>query len=495
MNPLDWIALSAFFAVSVAIGIWSFTRIRQSEDFYVAGGKLPWWLSGVSHHVSGYSGVVFTGYAALAYSNGISLYFWWALNITVACIIGSALIAPRWARLRTALNIESPTEFLLTRYNLPTQQLISWLGILLKLLDTAGKYAAIGVLLYGFAGVPIHYGILLAGSVAMLYVTIGGLWADTLNDFFQFLIQVAAGLAMFFIVLSQLREMNLNYINMWDELSPGNSDPFNEPYTLAFVICFSITGFLSFSGGTWNLAMRFIASDSGQSARKAMRLSAVLYLIWPLILFAPMWASPLLLPDLPESDQTEVYSMLAVKFLPSGLVGLVLASMFAATLSMVASDANAISSVLSRDILPQITKKMRTSEGYTPLWMARLVTFVFTLCTLGIALNSDRFGGIIGLIVRWFGGLLGPAAIPMILGLVPFYKYCGPIAAWTSIISGLLSFIVVNYGIEDASMAVSVGTPVITSLTIFTFMALAGRLRPVPARVDDLMRKLSHDSH
>ena len=57
-----------------------------------------------------------------------------------------------------------------------------------------------------------------------------------------------------------------------------------------------LINFLSYNGGTWNLAQRFIAAPTAAAARKAALLSAALYLIWPLVLFFPMWASPLLLP-------------------------------------------------------------------------------------------------------------------------------------------------------------------------------------------------------
>lgn len=493
MQTPDWITLSLFFIIMIGIGLNAYRRVKGTKDFYVAGGGLPWWLAGISHHVSGYSGVVFTGYAALAYATGFNLYVWWALNVTIACLLGAWLIVPRWARLRDALQIQSPTEYLKVRYDIKTQQVIAWLGVLLKLLDTAGKYAAIGVLFYGFTGIPIIYGVLISGVVAMIYVTVGGLWADTMNDFFQFLVGVAAGIIMFFVVQSHLGDIGTNYLDMWDRLPAGNSDWFNGQYSPLFFASFAFVCFLSYNGGTWNLASRFIASPDGKQARRAMILSASLYLVWPLILFAPMWAAPLLIPDVPAGQQTQIYSMLTLKYLPAGFVGVILASMFAATLSMVASDANAISSVLSRDILPLISKKVKRANGETPLWMARTVTFTFTLCTIVLALNQEHFGGIIGLIVVWFGGLIGPASIPMVLGLLPFYKHCGPKIAITSMLIGLAVFAGTKLFVTAPSMALSVGGPVFCSLVFFTLAAIVARKNPVKPEVDALMHKLSRD--
>ena len=203
----------------------------------------------------------------------------------------------------------------------------------------------------------------------------------------------------------------------------------------------------------------------------------------------PMWAAPLLIPAL-ESPEN-VYSIMALQYLPAGLIGLVLASMFAATMSMTASDANTVSSVLGRDILPIAFPKLKREDGSIPLWIARLITFSFIFISILIALNNEKFGGILGLIIKWFGGLVGPASIPMVLGLVPLWKHCGPVAAFASIISGLATFMFVNFAMTDASLAASVGSPVIVSLGVFTLFEFVSRLRKltVSEEVETMMSK------
>ena len=94
MGTLDWVVIAGYFLVMVWIGWWSKRRIKNASDFFVAGGKVPWWLVGISHHMSGYSAAVFVGYAALAYTTGFAVYVWWALSITAACVIGTIFFAP-----------------------------------------------------------------------------------------------------------------------------------------------------------------------------------------------------------------------------------------------------------------------------------------------------------------------------------------------------------------------------------------------------------------
>ena len=85
MHAFDWLVLILYFLVMIGIGWWAKRRVKNAADFFTAGGKMPWWLCGISHHMSGYSAAVFVAYAAIAYTTGFALYVWWAVGITIAC--------------------------------------------------------------------------------------------------------------------------------------------------------------------------------------------------------------------------------------------------------------------------------------------------------------------------------------------------------------------------------------------------------------------------
>ncbi|MDR8390059.1 Na+:solute symporter [Aliifodinibius sp. S!AR15-10] len=491
MQQLDWIVIFLFFLVMVIIGFWSFREVDDSGDFFVAGGKLPWWLSGISHHISGYSGAVFVAYAGLAYTHGFTIYIWWAFTIAIGIFVGSVFIAPRWSRLRAKLNIESPTEYLKTRYNLQTQQLMAWSGVLLKLFDVGAKWAAIAVLLNVFTGTSLVVGILLAGGISLIYITVGGLWADVWTDLAQFVVQIVAGLAMFFIVLDILGGAS-SLFTIWDQLPEANGQLFNDPYTPGFALAFLFINLLSYNGGTWNLATRYISSPSGSDARKAALLSGVLYLVWPLILFFPMWAAPIILPNL--EDPTQSYALITQELLPPGMVGLVLASMFANTMSMTSSDSNTISSVITRDILPNLSDRFKNLKKKKSLQVARLSTFAFTALTLVIAINADSFGGVLGLIISWFAAIVGPISVPMILGLLPAFRHCNSRTAIISIVAGLLAFVVSKYAF-DSPQVVEIASPLFVSFLLYVTMGWFNRNNKVPGEVDELLDKLKLDKH
>ncbi len=467
MGAIDYVVIALFFTLLIGTGVWAYYRkVRDSGDFFVAGGKLPWWLAGISHHVSGYSGAVFVAYAALAYTHGISVYVWWALTIFTGLMVGSFFMAPAWVKLRIRLNIQSPTEYLLNRYNRTTQQLIAWSGVILKLFDIAAKWAAIAILLNGFTGLPVVAGILLAGGISLIYISLGGIWADVWNDLFQFVIQLVAGITMLVVVISHLGGWQ-EAIHIWERLPEGNTDPFRSPYGIWFVLTFLVLNFLSYNGGTWNLATRFISQPSASSVRKSARLSAMLYLLWPLVLFFPMWCTPVFFPQLENPENS--YAMLALEFLPAGLIGLVLASMFANTLTMTSSDANTITAVLNRDIFPFLFPGRR--ERIRTLRVIRLTSATFLALTIVIALNADYFGGVLGLIISWFAALIGPVSIPMMMGLLPVFNRMDHRAALLSIGSGFLTFVITKFMVE-VPLAAEIGSPVAVAFVVYCLVGL-----------------------
>jgi Na+/proline symporter len=485
MQLLDWIVLLLFFGGMLALGLWSyFFKNDDTEDYYVASGDVPWWLAGISHHISGYSGAVFVAFAGLAYNYGFSLYVWWALTVGIGILVGAKIFAVYWVRSRKNLLIQSPLEFLAKRYNVLTQQIMAWCGVLLKIFDIAAKWAAIAILIKVIAGVPLIKGILVSGLISLLYITFGGLWAVMATDLIQFLVQIAAGIVMFIIVVMRLGGSH-SIIGMWDQLPAENSHLFNSPYTVGFTLVFLLINFLSYNGGNWGLATRYISSPDEKQASKAAYLSGVLYLVWPLILFFPMWAAPIILPNL--AHPVDSYGLLMLKLLPPGLLGLVSASLFAATMSMVASDITTLSAVITRDILPVISKRFKGKKA--SLIVARVTTFIYAGLTIAVASQYQRFGGVIGLIVSWFGALVGPIAVPLLLGLLPKFRSCGPTAAISSIVGGLVAFIVTK-SIVFGSLAFDVGLPVIISTIIYLGFAWLTPLGQVSAETDHLLQAL-----
>ncbi|MBO1337140.1 sodium:solute symporter family protein [Streptomyces sp. VRA16 Mangrove soil] len=498
MNSLDWVVLIGYFGIMVAIGIWSHKRVDNVSDFFTAGGKMPWWLSGISHHMSGYSAVMFTGYAGIAYTYGVTSFVTWSFPIAIGIAIGANLFAPRINRLRSRLHVASPLEYLKNRYNLPTQQALAWSGMLLKIVDVAAKWAAIATLLSVFTGISLNQGILITGAITAVYCTIGGLWADALTELGQFIIQLLAGVSMFVAVVIKLNDKNIGFFDAWNQPElQGHGKPLVGQYGAVFLLAFLFIKLFEYNGGMLNQAQRYMATGSAKEATRSARLSAILWLVWPVVLFFPMWMSPLLV-HAQKPDGSDSYGLMTEQLLPHGLLGLVIVGFFSHTMAMCSSDANAIAAVFTRDIAPVVSAKARTWNQRSGLIAARLTTVVFLGLSMAVAtqVNSPTFKDIITVVIKWVAGLMGPIAIPMMLGLLRYFRKSGPTAALTSWAMGLFAFYLVNYPIDDAieggvALQYQVSVPLAVSLVLYIAI---GFIKPedTPER-DALIERINTD--
>ncbi|MEU1471946.1 sodium:solute symporter family protein [Streptomyces sp. NPDC005761] len=480
MAPLDWAALGGYFLVMLLIGLWSHKRVGDVSDYFTGGGRMPWWLSGISHHMSGYSAAVFVAYAAIAYSYGITVYIWAFLPLALGTGVGAWLFAPRWNRLRQRYAVASPLEYLAKRYNVPTQQALAWSGALLKVFDVAAKWASVAVLLNVFTGMSMTAGILITGVVTLLYCTVGGLWADALTDFGQFIIQGFAALAMVWVVLDRLGDGISGLGTIWHRLPEGHGHPLVGPYTATFLGAYVVVKLFEYNGGMWNLAQRYMATDTPKAARRSAGLSAVLYVVWPAVLLFPPLAAAVLLPDI--TDPQKVYALMAESYLPAGLVGLTLAGMFSHTMAMASSDANAVSAVVTRDIIPALVRGARNLPPATGLLVARVCTVVFITISMAVAIEADHFGGVLGIIVGLVAAVMGPISIPMLLGLLPLFRRCGPRAALSSWALGLAGYVLVKFVLDSTDQTLIIVTPLVTSLVVYV---VVGLLAPEPDATAD----------
>src|SRR5690625_7454752 len=95
---------------------------------------------------------------------------------------------------------------------------MAWSGVRIKLFDIAAKWASIGILLNVFTGISIRVGMIISGIVTLIYIAIGGLWADVVNDLFGLVIQVISGLIMFSLVLFYLGGGFSGMFTLWCRL-------------------------------------------------------------------------------------------------------------------------------------------------------------------------------------------------------------------------------------------------------------------------------------
>ncbi len=210
-----------------------------------------------------------------------------------------------------------------------------------------------------------------------------------------------------------------------------------------------------------------------------------------------MWCAPLLV-DAQKPDASDSYALMTEQLLPHGLLGLVVVGFFSHTMAMCSSDANAIAAVFTRDIAPVFSKAARNWNARAGLLAARLSTLGFLGLSMALAtqINSPTFKDIISVVIKWVAGLMGPIAIPFMLGLLRRFRKSGPTAALTSWAAGLLAFYFTNYNFDgsvktDVALQYQVALPLAISLVLYVVI---GFIKPedTPER-DAVIERINTD--
>jgi len=413
MNNLaiaDYAVICGFFVVMVAIGLYFHGRMRNMSDFFSGGKQVPWWLAGVSFYMCSFSALGFVAYSALAYQYGwIAVTIYW---LTVpSMIIGAYFFAARWRRVAQT----SPLEYIEQRFGNPMRQALVWLGIPYRVLDDSLKLLAIGTVVAVGLGFPIEIAIIASGVIMISYTFMGGLWAALVADFIQFIVLLAAVIVLPFLVFERAGGLS----GFLDNIPAGFFNLTNEKYSFSYILIFFFIILLNYST-SWALVQRYYSVSSDKNARKVGYLVAVLNLIGPPIFYIPAMVARVFLPDIPNTNNyNDVYAIVCKTVLPVGMLGMIIAAMFSATMSMLAGDFNAVASVLTNDVFKRMIS--RQASGKLLLVVARLNTLIIGGVVIGTTFLIRQAQGtddLFRVMVKIFGLLLPPVALPMLLGML-----------------------------------------------------------------------------
>ena len=430
LKPIDYILVIIYGFFVAGLGYWAKRLVKNPNDYFAGGKRVPWWLAAISHHMSGYSALTFVGFGSLAYVSGFSAWTFFSLPIFLAMIIGAYVWAPRWSRLK----VMTPIEYLEQRFNNKIRQLFAWSGIGIKFIDEGAKLYSLAMIVHVVTGWPLQEVIVACGIITVIYLFFGGLWATVLTDFAQFVIQFSITLIVVPIVLKMVGGMS----GLVAQMPPANRGFFSAQVTPSFIFVYFFVILLSYNGGQWGLAQRFYSIGKPRDARKAAFLSAFLFLIYPLAIFIPVWATRTIVG--PISNGEHAYILVAEKVLSNispGFLGLLIASMFAATMSMVDTDLNALAAVFTKDIYQRTFNK--NASDVLLLRVGMIATAVLGMLTIGAALLTIQLQGAFKASVEWFAAILGPVSIPLLFGMI-YRKATWKGALWSWIL-GFATFV------------------------------------------------------
>jgi len=456
LSTLDWTIVGVYFAVSLIVGIWVSKQAGQdTKSFFLAGRNMPWWLLGVSMVATTFSTDTPNLVTDLVRQNGVSgNWAWWAFLLTGMLTV--FVYANLWHRSGVLTDI----EFYELRYSGKAAAFLRgfralYLGLVFNVLVMgAVSLAAVkfGEIVLGWPG---WMTLTIACSITLAYSALGGLKAVIITDFVQFTLAMIGSIwGMFYILgLPEIGGLSnlISHANVTDKIAlfPDLSNP--NVWVPVLLVPLAVQWWASYypgsePGGGGYIAQRMFSAKDEQNAVGATFLFNVAHYAlrpWPWILIA--LSSLVIFPELTDLQQAfpnlpadklghDVAYPAMLTLLPSGLLGLVAASLIAAFMSTMSTQVNLGASYLVNDfyhrfIKPQASEKELVMAG-------RLFSVVSIILGGGLGLLLSSAGQIFTLLLMIGAGT----------GLIYILRwFWWRINAYTEIVAMVSSLIIAGY--------------------------------------------------
>ena len=434
LSYLDWGIIVIFFMLSLGIGVWSSKKAgKDLESFFLAGKEMSWWLLGISMVATTFSTDTPNLVTDLVRQKGVSgNWAWWAFLLTGMLTV--FVYAKLWKRSEILTDI----EFYELRYSGKAAAFLRgfralYLGLVFNVLVMGA--VSLAAVKFGeiVLGVPGWITLLVACSITLIYSALGGLKAVIITDFIQFIFAMVGSIWATIHILS-LPEIGglanlVSHENVVGKLSlfPDLSNP--DAWIPVLFVPLAVQWWASYypgsePGGGGYIAQRmFSAKDESHAMGATFLFNIAHYGIrpWPwilialssLIIFPELSDIQKAFPDLPEGKLGHDIAYPAMlTLLPSGLLGIVSASLIAAFMSTMSTQLNLGASYLVNDfyyrfIRPDCSKKELVN-------VARIFTVVTIILGAGLGLTLKSAGQAFNLllmigagtgliyILRWF---------------------------------------------------------------------------------------------
>lgn len=425
---LDYIAIFLYLLLMAGIGLFFKWYVKDVNAFTKGSGAIPWVAAGISNFMAMFSTFVFVAYAGIAYEHGM-------VSVTVftstvpACIIAAMIFAKRWRR----AGVSTPIEYLERRFSSSVRQTIGWVGILLRILDNMVRLYAIGIFLTAVTPLSLEWCLVISSFIVITFTLFGGLWAVSIMGTVQFIILIFTSIILLYLSLAKVGGLATLI-----SLAPEHFDFFNGPKGAIFWLAVYYLMIIIKYNENWIFIQRFYSVKDEKSAIKVGYLSALLFALIPAVFMIPPIVSYVLFPGLPDKEMA--YVAISSNLLPAGVMGVMIASMFAATMSSLNAEYNVIASVLSKDVYQRLINKNATDHRL--LFVAKASTVLVGLLVLLGGLYIKNFGGAFEANKLFTGIFAIPIGVPLVLGIVskrPTVK-----GALLTVVVGALAGLVLN---------------------------------------------------
>ncbi len=435
----DYSVIAVYFLVLLGFGFLFKNMNKTTKDYFAGSGSMLWWLVGATAFMNMFSAWTFTGASGQAYNTGFQVAILFLGN-AVGYIINSQFVG---GKIRQS-GVTTPVEIIRRRYGKVNEQVFTWTRFPISLIQAGTWLSALGVFMASAFGWEPAVAVIICGIIVTIMTLLGGSWAVIASDYLQMLVVMTLSIATAVVILIKTGGIE-NIIGQFYEARPTQSF-ITSDYN--FISLFFLWGFFTvirsiFSVNNMFDSYRYLCASDTRNAQKGARLSCALMFVGALIWFVPSWAAaPLfpidtlkeMFPNLRNVGEA-TYLVMVNQFMPAGMTGLLLAGVFAATMSSMDSALNTNAGIFIRNFYLPVVNKKATDQQLFALSKVVVVIFGILVVCVGLFINTLRHLTLFDIVLRISSLIMFPAWIPLVLGF--FVKKVPDWAAWATLLVGM----------------------------------------------------------
>ncbi|MEC9476775.1 MAG: sodium/solute symporter [Planctomycetota bacterium] len=445
---LDYTVLALYLTLMVAVGIYFARRGSTTDDFFLAGRKIPWWAAGLSVFGTQLSAITFMAIPATSYGSDWRRFVGSVMLLPVMLLVIYCFL-PLFRR----LDVTTAYEYLEARFSVTVRVLASAIFILFQLGRMGIVLLLPAIALSAVTAMDTYLCIALMGILATIYTVLGGISAVIWTDVLQVFVLIGGALLCLIVTIQDVggwavmiesaQAVDKFHIFDWRWSS-------SDMVAWVLMVGFLFTNLVPYTSDQ-TVIQRYLTTPDEKQAAKGLWLNLIITIPTGLLFYGlgtalyVYYTSHTLEQAMLPAATDQLVPWFVVTHLPSGVAGVVVAAIFAAAMSSLDSSMNSISAAVVNDFVGRFSAAGRQHDF---LKLARRLTLVLgvigtgaamMLATFEIKYLFDFFQKVLGL---FGGGLVG------VFLLAVFTRRCNATGALAGLLTGAATTMAVAFGTD-----------------------------------------------
>ena len=389
-----WAVVGVYALLMVAMAVYFIRKKKDENDYFRGGNRIPWYVAGMSIFATMLSSITFIAIPTQAYLQD------WRYFVMAFFIIGMAPVAiyyylPFFCR----LGITSAYEYLEKRFNLGVRLFGSAAFIVFMVCRVAVVTLLPAIALNAVTGISIDACILICGVLTMIYCSLGGLEAVIWSDFVQGIVLMGGAVSVLVILIMKTGPDGAHFSTFWNVADAYGKNKmwdfrllFTQPVFWVVAVQGLISNLSSYTSDQC-VIQRYIATPDENATKRSLWFNGCMSVFAQIVfygigmaLFAFYHTHPEAMDiTMPKGDS--VLPIFMATEMPPWLAGLVIAAVFAATISTLSANLSSASTAVVTDFIKRFKPDI---PGKTQIRCGQVCTYVVGILGIMAALTLAR---------------------------------------------------------------------------------------------------------